>query len=83
MALWRLFGASKAQLATDLVTFSLMMLAREYSPLTFWSSLMLCFQLNKNEAAAIDDHPYWGEVAERPNVLLLGDSLTDMQVCYK
>jgi hypothetical protein len=49
----------------------------------FWSSLMLCFQLNKNEAAAIDDHPYWGEVAERPNVLLLGDSLTDMQVCCK
>lgn len=36
--------------------------------------------LNKNEAAAIDDHPYWAEVASRPNVILLGDSLTDMQV---
>ena len=41
----------------------------------------LIHSLNKNEAAAIDDHPYWEEVAHRPYVLLMGDALTDLQVC--
>ena len=37
--------------------------------------------LSKNEAAALDDHPYWEEVTHRPYVLLMGDALTDLQVC--